>query len=216
MKKFTIFVMFVLACYGLFRGIAYLSNRPLVSEENGQAIDVSQDPDQRIFKEPKLLYARADGFRVLAIAEYKIKGVILGKSVNQKFGGESIYPVDLGIVWGEPAESDFDDYLNTYYTTAITDTNRTIWIDFKKDPPLGWSREYIMHHLSNNHISPANENIYNAVIVLRKKYQVTLEGYLLRTDWNGGHAKDSSLSRTDSDCEDFYVNKIQVGEKIYQ
>jgi hypothetical protein len=215
-KKIIFLLVIVLVFWGGYRGIFYLTHRPVESTKNSEMVDITQEPEQVMLDESRILYERPDGFRALAIAEYKIQGIVLGKSVNQKYGGSSIYPVDIGLIWGEPAISNFDSYLDRYYSRAVTSTNRTIWIDFQKDPPNGWSRDYVMSHISNNHIFPANKNIYNAIIRLKQGKKVIMKGFLLRTDWRGKNAKDSSLSRADSDCEDFYVEKLQVGDKVYE
>jgi hypothetical protein len=217
-KNLALILLLLSATVGAYKGAEFLFDRPAVSTvstENLSIVNLLEEPEQTMLEEARLLYERNDGFQVYAIAEYKIQGIVLEKSVNEKYGGESIYPIDVAIIWGEQAKTNYKKYLDTHYTNTITNTNRTLWVTLKKDAPNGWSLDEITNHISNNHISPANANIYKAISSLKDGDVVILEGYLLRTEWYG-HTKDSSLSRTDSDCEDFYVEKIQIGNTVFQ
>lgn len=193
--------------------------RPTPTGEEPPAIQVTEEPYQRILEEDevKVLYDRDDGFTAFSLAEYRIAGSVLSVSVNQAYEGESVYPIDVGLIWGKPARSGYETYLKYHHArSGMSETNRTLWVSFKGPVPPEVSEPEVMDHISNSHIFPANGNIYNAAAHLEEGEDVLLEGYLLRTEWPGGFTKNSSLSRTDRDCEDFYVTRIVTGKGVYE
>ena len=85
--------------------------------------------------------------------------------------------------------------------------------------PEGITVGEVVTHVSNNHIFPANENIYNAVAGLEKDGEVLLSGYLVDVMDFEGNRMTTSMTRSDSDagaCECFYVNYVQVGGRVYE
>lgn len=218
MRRYLLITLIILAAWGIYRFAERLFNDPVVSEDATSSIDVTQEPRQGLVgAEGELLYEREDGFKAFGVVDYAIDGIVLDVSVNQTYGGPSIYPIDLGLIWGKPAMSNYETYIGYYHTvnTYSLDTNRTLWIEFKKEIPNGWTEEFVRSHISNNHIFPATKNIYRAIAGLKHGEKVFIEGYLVRTEW-GDVIKMSSLSRADDECEDLYVKKIQIGEKVYR
>jgi nitrogenase subunit NifH len=81
---------------------------------------------------------------------------------------------------------------------------------------------YIISHSSNNHVIPANENIYQAIKTIREKDRVVLKGLLvnLKGTYKGQTVTwNTSLSRTDignDSCELFYVSEVRIETKVYE
>ena len=92
-------------------------------------------------------------------------------------------------------------------------------INWKGDLPNNWTTDYVMEHITNNHIFPANENVYKALARLKKGQRVILEGYVLSPNADTiaiiklhiGH-----YNPDDYPCKNFHVKKVQVEDKIYQ
>lgn len=192
---------------------------PEPSAEKPQVINLAQEPEQTMLEKHTLL-TKGQGFTLLALARYRICARVMEKSVNGGYGPtmKNIYPIDVALAWGDFAITDYDRYLEYEYLEDKNKT-RTFWMASRDNtaPPIPF--EYIGTHFSNNHVCPANENIYNAVARLKKKQDVIMEGYLARTTLYDSEPYDSSLTRGDDGpgaCESFYVEKIQVGQEVYK
>lgn len=206
------------------------NKKPQPSGESSRIIDILDDPMQVPYESGEPLLQKGD-FQVFPLAKYSISAKVLAVKVNGKYSdihtpGMSVYPIDIGFIWGEVAESAYNQYItykhipNSKYGSTVKG-NYSLFVDWKKNLPEGWSRDYVMSHLSNNHIIPASEDVYNVICVLKRGQKVFMEGYLVSTAWEErGHTKYSSLSRTDkntgNECEDFYVYRIEIGNKIYE
>jgi hypothetical protein len=86
------------------------------------------------------------------------------------------------------------------------------WLMFQISADAPWGGGYFNAHVSNNHVCPASENLYNALM--------SLKGYLAVSYSPGGQrVLGSSLSRSDTDagaCEAFFVQKLRVGDEVYK
>ncbi|MBU4179087.1 MAG: hypothetical protein KJ625_03985, partial [Actinobacteria bacterium] len=98
--------------------------------------------------------------------------------------------------------------------------NQWLNVKYRSDSlPDGMTGTYVMSHLSNNHVCPATENIYNALVRLKKGQEMLLQGYLVRAQAADGRVMSSSLTRDDDEggaCECFYVERLQVEDKVYE
>jgi hypothetical protein len=210
-RPFSWFILIILF-------LCFLSgcNRPKLTGVESDEIDTSQDPIQASYKsdEPIIKEIKDGHFTMTPVAEYKISGMVVGKE-TYSFGWDGeISPVDLAIVWGKLAESEYDRYI-TY-----SQSNRWYFYQYKPGSPI--DNSFVISHSANNHIIPANENIHEAVKVIGKKDIVVLEGFLVNikgtyqgqpVTWN------TSLSRKDTgngSCELFYVSKVRIDTKIYE
>jgi hypothetical protein len=94
------------------------------------------------------------------------------------------------------------------------------WLMFQISADAPWGGGYFNAHVSNNHVCPASENLYNALMSLKHNNEVVIEGYLAVSYSPGGQrVLGSSLSRSDTDagaCEAFFVQKLQVGDDVYK
>jgi hypothetical protein len=179
-------------------------------------IDTSRDPMQTSTKsdEPIIREIKNGLFTITPVAEYKISGVVVSKETYTSGWEGEISPVDLAIVWGKLAESEYDRYI------SYSQSNRWYFYQYKAGSPF--DNSFVISHSANNHIIPANENIHEAVKTIGKKDIVVLEGFLVNikgiykgqpVTWN------TSLSRTDTgngSCELFYVSKVRIDTKVYE
>ncbi len=223
MKKIPIINIAVLLILLIFFRMIW--NKPQPAQEATNKINISQEPIQIPYSTNTPLLQIGD-FQVYPIAKYTVSGkvlsvVVTGKYSDIKTPGKSIYPIDVGLIWGDVAEVDYEQFISSKHKTQTSYSfikgNQTLWIGWKKELPNGWSKKYVLNHIGNNHICPATKNIYNAIKSLRKNQKILMQGYLVRTLWaNYNFSKKSSLSRKDSDCEDFYVKKIIIENKVYE
>jgi len=191
-------------------------DRPRLTGVEFEKIDTSQDPRQTPYKsgEPILIKIEGGFVSISPLAEYKVSGVVVSKKSYFDDWESKISPVDLAFVWGKLGEPEFDKYI-TY-----SQSNRWYFYNYKPKSPF--DNAYVISHSGNNHIIPANENIYRAVKTIGKKDEVIMEGYLvnLKGTYKGREVSwNTSLSRTDTgngSCELFYVSKVRKGTKIYE
>ena len=179
-------------------------------------IDASHDPVQSPYKseEPIVIEMKRGVFHLTPLAEYKVSGMVVSKkSYSDDWDGE-ISPFDLAIVWGKLVEPEYGRYITFWHGFR--------WYHYKWEGGSSVDASYIITHSSNNHIIPANQNIYRAIKTIEKMDKVVLEGSLVnlkgtykgqRVTWN------TSLSRMDTgngSCELFYVNKVRIDTKMYE
>lgn len=186
-------------------------------EEAGE-IDVSRGPVQVRYRkaEPIVREIEEGEFTIYPVAKYMLSGIVESKKVyTDKF--RQVSPVDLVIVWGKVADPEYDG--------DIIYTQRGRWYYYhselsKEDMPFSMS--YVKKHSSNNHIIPANEDIFFGIENIEEKEKVRLVGYLVNMDITYKGKKypwNSSLKRSDSgskSCEVFYVTRIEMDGVIYE
>ena len=210
-RQFSWFILIILFLY-------FLSgcNRPKLTGVESDEIDTSQDPIQASYKsdEPIIKEIKNGHFTMTPVAEYKISGMVVGKETYSSGWDGEISPVDLAIVWGKLAKTEYDQY--------ITYSQRNRWYFYQYKAGCPFDNSFVISHSANNHIIPANENIYEAVKTIGKKDMVVLEGVLVNikgtykgqpVTWN------TSLSRKDTgngSCELFYVSKIRIDTRVYE
>ena len=200
----------------LFLCLLYGCDRPKMTGLDPDEIDTSRDPIQTSYKsdEPIIREIKNGHFTITPVAGYKISGMVVAKETYPSGWEGEISPVDLAIVWGKLAESEYDRYI------SYNQSNRWYFYQYKAGSPF--DNSFVISHSANNHIIPANENIHEAVKTIGKKDMVVLEGVLVNikgtykgqpVTWN------TSLSRTDTgngSCELFYVSKVRIDTKIYE
>jgi hypothetical protein len=187
-----------------------------VTSEEFSEIDVSQEPLQiKYASEDRIVKKEKDSeFIITPVAEYKIAAIVVSKKSYHNGWHAEIAPVDLVLAWGKLAEPGNDKYI------SFSQGDRWYFYECEEDIPF--NDNYVITHSANNHVIPADENIYRAVKTLKKKEMVLIEGFLVNVTghYKGGNlCWNSSLSRRDSgdgSCEVFYVKKIRVGTKVYE
>ena len=215
-----ILAMVVVLAVSAFLGWKFITRRPaaVASVDKAPVIDISREPEQ-LGGGSRVLYRRGDGLSISSLSTYRIWGKALCVRAYAGFDkGSSGFPIDLGIAWGNVAKSDYHKFVNFSFSN---DESANQWLMFKfKTQDVPWETDYFESHVSNNHICPANENIYNALMSLKDGDVVCLEGYLAES-WraDGQTILTSSLSRNDTlggACEAFYVTKLQVADQVYK
>lgn len=206
---------------GVFGGILLLSlfsscDRPKKSGIDFDSIDTSADPIQTSYEseDPIVKEIKNGQFTITPVAEYKLSGMVVSKETYSDDWGGKISPVDLAIVWGKLAETEYAPYI-TY-----SQSNRWYFYQYKPDSPF--ENSYVISHSSNNHIIPANENILEAVKTIRKGDRIVLEGFLvnIKGTYEGRPVtRTTSMTRKDTgdgSCEIVYVTKIRIKTDVYE
>jgi hypothetical protein len=205
------FILIILFLY-FFSGC----DRPTLTGVEFEKIDTSQDPIQKPYKsdEPMIKEFKNGHFTITSLAEYELSGVVVSKETYSSNWDAEISPMDLAIVWGKLAEPE--------YSRFITYSQSYRWYHYKWREGSPVDHSYIICHSSNNHVIPANENIYQAIKTIREKDRVVLKGWLvnLKGTYKGQTVTwNTSLSRTDTgngSCELFYVSQVRIETKVYE
>jgi hypothetical protein len=179
-------------------------------------IDTSREPLQTPYDANETFTPGIkDGlFTIKPVARYRASVMVAGRESYSYGWTAKVAPIDLAIVWGKLAEPDYDKYI-TY-----SQSNRWYFFEYKPESPFDSS--YIIKHSANNHIIPATENVHKAVKSIKEKQKIILEGFLVNVTGTYEGQKvwwNSSLSRNDTgeaSCELFYVNKVRIGNNVYQ
>jgi hypothetical protein len=197
--------------------IAIGCDKPQVTGEESGDIDVSQEPVQIKFtsNEPAVLKIEGDSeFTISPVAEYKVAAVVAGKKRYHDGWRADVAPVDLAIVWGKLAGSEYDKY--------ISYSQHDRWYFYELEDGKHFNGSFVISHSANNHIIPANENIFKAIKTIDEKEKIFLEGFLVNVKGRhkgGNFLWNSSLKRTDTgdgSCEVFYVKRLRIGTKVYE
>ncbi len=212
-RPFRLLIVMVLL---IFSGCLGGSPGPIPTAMEPAEIDTSRGPVQAACKgqEPLTVETKDGAFTISPVATYTLPGVVVGRKSYTEGWESAVSPLDLAIAWGKAAEADSAEYLR------FSQGNRWYFFRLKEGAPLPAS--YVTAHSSNNHTIPATNNIRRAMMTIREKDRVLLEGFLVNLKgtyrdrpvfWN------TSLSRSDSGngaCELFYVSKIRIGERVYE
>jgi hypothetical protein len=211
----------VLAGAAVF-GWKYATKRPapIVSAAKPQVIDIAEEPVQIDVAKGTVLYKRSDGMTFPAFASYKINAKVIGVRAWAAHDKASTgFPIDLALTWGDVAKSDYHKYVDFHFTSDYL-ANQWLMFQFRGGVEPPWTQDYFLSHVSNNHVCPASQNLYNAVMSLKEGDEVVIEGYLSGSTGVDGKLKmNSSLTRGDTGagaCEAFFVQKLQVGSRVYE
>lgn len=176
-------------------------------------------------------------YNLVPRAKYSISGMVL--STNYYFWGnylprgrrpfQDVSLIDVGLAWKDFADKDVLKYYRTVSAKSVT--ARTLWlIGKRKKGFLPYSFDEIRDQFSHTHVIPKNARIMHALLYARKYQKVKMEGYLVDVDLygNGKYFALTSLSRSDTNqtsrgygrgggaCEVMYVERVQVGNKVYE
>ena len=189
-------------------------------------IDISKDPVQINYRndDPLDYYDPYDrwkkkGFKLFPLALYKISGIVVAKKLSSE-----TWPVNLGLVWREAANSEHLGYFIFY-------SNETSLIPrySKKFKALPREKQWelydyyfkkmkIQEMWSHTHIFPADEQIFNILKRLEKGDKVMLKGYLASVRGINPYTgkedlyAESSLRRDDSGIGHLDVRKTKDGK----
>lgn len=209
---------------------------PKISGISNELINTEHAPKQLNIKENKYIktYGEKNIYALKLQAEYSISGLVVSRNTNFWFRDvmrsdfDDICLMDVGIVWGELAESPKKLHKHWKFSSKKTlgSGRQLSW--HSKDSNhdnMPWSLSYVNSHISHTHLIPANPNVMGGLLSIKKNDIVNLRGYLvdIYTD-KGETVALTSLSRYDKDttsrgygaCEDMYVKQVQIGNKIYR
>ncbi len=164
---------------------------------------VSSQPLQKAIA-PKAL-PEVGGWKLTAVAEYTLRGRVLG--TKRYFIGEntSLVPVDVSLGWGRMSD---ESVLSKF---DLSMGNRFFYYEWRNQPAI--PPEEIKVSAANNHIIAANADVRSAVRWLKAGQIVSFKGYLVNAVSATGGTWNSSLQRDDDGngaCELFYVESAKV------
>ncbi len=153
---------------------------------------------------PKAL-AEVAGWSLTAVAEYELKGRVLG--TKRYHGGDNagLVPVDVAVGWGRMSD---ESVLSQF---SISMGNRFFFYEWEEEPAI--PLEEIKNSASNNHIIAANPQVTSVVRWLRPGQVILFKGYLVNAKGPGGRTWNSSTRREDDGngaCELFYVESARA------
>ena len=208
-----------------------------------EIIDVSKDPVQINITENKGKYFRykmLENRKVCAIekmAKYSISGKLVAKNyffwsnylpLIRDIPFHSIALIDVGLVWREMANDDVGDCMK-YISLNVFDARRQLIPIFKRSRKCyavysKYGGRLSENKFSHTHVIPANASIMHAIMFAPKNKPIKMDGYLVDVYLDGEVQAKTSLSRNDTNksargggaCEVMYVERVQVGKKVYE
>lgn len=198
-------------------------------------VDANGEPVQEATEDPPFTH-RTEGVDVLITprARYDLSGELVSHRRNLDDLSYEI-PIDACVVWG--------DMLREPFKSALSYANhgRVCYFQWKGQVNEG----YVLMHLSNNHLIPANDNVRRAIFSLSDGDAVRIRGYLADATFpppepgrgaellsqlsqgalgnvsqeNGAIVWRTSMTRADQGmgaCETIYVESLQIGGTLYQ
>ena len=183
--------------------------------EHGE-IDTSEDPIQTSANQEDIIVLEIeDGvFELTPMAQYTAPVMVMSKEYYSYGWMGKVVPIDLALAWGKLTEPQYDKHID------YSQGDRYYYFNYDSESPL--DAGYIGKHSANHHIIPATDNILKALKSVKKKQKVVLEGFLvfLTGTYNGGEVFwNSSLTRDDhgdNACELFYVERVRIGDYVYE
>jgi hypothetical protein len=183
--------------------------------EHGE-IDTSQDPIQTATNQEDIIILEIeDGvFELQPMAQYEASVMVMSKESYSYGWMGKVVPIDLALAWGKLTEPQYDKHID--YRQA----DRYYFFEYDSESPL--DAGYIGKHSANNHIIPATENILKALKSIKKKQKVVLNGFLVfltgtykgeKVFWNSSLTRDD---HGDNACELFFVEKVRIGDYVYE
>ena len=178
--------------------------------------DPSQDPVQEQISSP-VPFEIGRGvyrFRLYPLADYAVRGVVLGRKRYSGGPSGALAPYDVAVAWGAMAENGLCESLRW------SQSGRWYWWEYD----AGFERDnaFVARYSSNTHVIPDSALLRRAVRSLKHGDLVEMSGELVRVEGTGAAASfrwKSSLSRKDRDagsCELLYLRRLKVGKRVYR
>ena len=191
-----------LTVVALLAGIVwlFLSGRPI---KHAPGVLAPNPPVQKNIP-PQALPGIA-GWNLTAVAEYHLRGRVLGTKRYRSGANSDLVPTDVAVGWGRMSDQSVLDGL------AISMTNRFFFYEWRNAPPI--PADEIKISAANNHIIAATDEVRRVVGSLHAGHIVTMDGYLVNALGPGGATWNSSLRRDDTGngaCELFYVRNAKA------
>ena len=178
-------------------------------------IDTSYDPLQASYKGETIIRKFGnEEFSITPVAKYEISAMVGSMKIYDD-DEAGLMPIDLALVWGKLAEPEYDKNI------SYSQSDRWYYTKYKSGSNFDYN--FVVAHSANTHIIPANDNISNAIKTIKNKEKVSLSGFLVNLARKDSEGKitfsKTSLTRRDTDagaCENLYVTKVRIGNKIYE
>lgn len=237
-KILIVVVILFVICPDAFLYWLRFATPHFASSRTSETINILQDPVQIDIPEDEreiIKYRSLENhktYNLIPMAEYSISGMVLAKNYyfwgNYLPGGrrpfQDVSLIDIGLAWRDFADK---DVLKYYATVSAKDTTaRTLWLMPKpKKGFLPYSTREINDQYSHTHVIPKNAAIMHALLYTHKYQKIKMEGYLVDVDLFGKNIYAmTSLSRSDTNqsargggaCEIMYVERVQIGNKVYE
>lgn len=223
-------IMFV--ALSICLGIVIFSNRyrpdPSLYVEYDLSKDIIPDPVQtRIEKDSFTIQRFGVDMKITKLASYDITGKVEGiKDYSSNFLANFlnfeaenmtnyISPRDLTLSWGQIA---LDENSNSIKADQnYLNSERVVWFTYTNDLIKKYGEEYILSHISNNHVVTLNKDLERVLLKVKQADIVRIKGYLIEVNCsNGINWGPSSLTRDDHglhSCEILYAEDIVILNK---
>jgi hypothetical protein len=178
----------------------FLSSRPI---HHPPGVLVPKEPVQKnIAAKP---VAKIADWAVTAVAEYQLRGRVLGTKRYHSGPQAGLVPVDVAIGWQRMSDEAMFGRLE------ISMTNRFFFYEWQNEPPI--PPDEIKVSAANNHVIAANDKVRKVIGSLRVGQILTMNGYLVNATGPEGRIWNFSLTRQDTGngaCELFYVESARA------
>lgn len=191
-------------------------SEPISVEEETAPLDPFQEPIQNDIQNVQSFTMNKGSLQLLVFprAKYEITAQVVSKKRYRDGWASKIAPYDFALAWGRLIESEISKFI------MYSQIKRFYFFTCKWNCPV--TQNYIGDHSSNNHLMPANINIFNALKKIKEGNTIQLWGYLVNVEGMCQQTEvnwASSTTREDTGngaCELIYVEKIRLKNKIYR
>lgn len=168
---------------------------------------VSEQPVQG--PAPAVTLRDVEGWKLKPVAEYRLRGRVLGTKRYRSGFGSDLVPVDVAVGWGRMSDQAVLDQLK------LSMSNRFFFYQWDEQPAIPEGE--IMRSASNNHVIAANKDVRKAISSLVPGHIVTMSGFLVNASGPDGGVWNSSTRRDDTGngaCEVFYVQEVSFVDSL--
>lgn len=153
--------------------------------------------------------------KVEAIKDYSTNFISNFLSFEAANMTDYISPRDLTLSWGQIA---LDENSNSIKADQnYLNSERVVWYTYTNELKKKYGEEYILSHISNNHVVTLDEGLKRELLKIKQADIVRIKGYLIEVSCsNGVHWGPSSLTRDDQglhSCEILYAEDIVILNK---
>jgi hypothetical protein len=182
----------------------YFSSRPI---KHPPGVLVAEAPMQ-IDIPPRALPS-VEGWNLTAVAEYHLRGRVLGTKRYHAGPDADLVPTDVAVGWGRMSDQAVLDQF------GLSMSNRFFFYEWAEAPAI--PVQEIEVSAANNHVIAANDEVRRVIGSLRPGHILTMNGFLVNARGPGGAMWNSSLRRNDTGngaCELFYVESAGAVESL--
>jgi hypothetical protein len=178
----------------------FMSGRPIT---HPPGVLVQNPPAQKDI--PAKGLGTVAGWHLTAVAEYHLRGRVLGSKRYYSDPASDLVPIDVAIGWNRMSDQAVLDQF------SITMGNRFFFYEWSHQPAI--PPDEIKVSAANNHVIAANSEVRRVIRGLRAGQILKMDGYLVNALGPEGRTWNSSLTREDTGngaCELFYVESASA------